>query len=347
MSEDLRDLEHETERSRDNVSGLLDELRARVSPGEMVDQIVGYAGDGAGEMVRNLGSQLRNNPLPALMVGVGVAWLMLGERKPGVAASSGPGLGSEVRNKLRKVFGSVQGAAGTAAAEVRQTRDLVATRASDYGMAAAEGAQDVGQRLGDSLHEAGDQARTVAGNALSNASVAYESAAETAQGAAERARLLAHDASAAGQRAARAAAEQARHFAENAGAAGQRAVDAARHAGESASEFGERAVNNAAAFLKEQPLVAAGLGLAVGAVIGALLPATAAENKLMGETSDALKERARAAAQEQYDGAKSAIREAADEAYGTVVGTVASEEESRDNLEPTPGEDTTQLHASR
>jgi hypothetical protein len=87
MSDDLRHLEHETERARSNVTELLDELRLRVSPGEMVDQIVGYAGDGAGEMVRNLGSQLRNNPLPALLVGVGVAWLMLGDRTPRLGAS--------------------------------------------------------------------------------------------------------------------------------------------------------------------------------------------------------------------------------------------------------------------
>ncbi len=56
--------------------------------------------------------------------------------------------------------------------------------------------------------------------------------------------------------------------------------------------------------------------------------------------------RPRAAAQEQYEGAKSAIKEAADEAYGTVVGTVANEESGR-HVEPTEGEDTTELHARR
>ena len=46
-------------------------------------------------------------------------------------------------------------------------------------------------------------------------------------------------------------------------------------------------------FSKEQPLVLAGLGIAVGAVIGALLPPTETEDRLMGETADDAKESAR------------------------------------------------------
>jgi ElaB/YqjD/DUF883 family membrane-anchored ribosome-binding protein len=321
MSDGLKNLEHETERARSNVTELLDELRLRVSPGEMVDQIVGYAGDGAGEMVRNLGSQLRNNPLPALLVGVGVAWLMLGDRgpRPGTSAHT---TGSAARG--RRVFGAVRGAVSSlgdsaeqAATQVGDSGNRAASKASHLTAVAAERADEARQRLGD-------RARGLAEDAASTATNLYDSAAETAHGAAERARHLVHDAA----------------------SAGQRAVDSVRHAGESAGEIGQRVAADVGAFLKEQPLVAAGLGLAVGAAIGALLPSTEAENRLMGETSDALKDRARAAAGEQYDGAQSAIKEAAEEAYGTVVGTVASEESGR-LVEPTAGEDTTELHARR
>ena len=43
----------------------------------------------------------------------------------------------------------------------------------------------------------------------------------------------------------------------------------------------------------------AGAGLAIGAVLGAMFPATRAENELMGEASDSIKRRAKEAAEEQ------------------------------------------------
>src|SRR5947207_13543828 len=74
-SEQLR---REAEQSRAQVAGTLEELRARITPGQVVDQLVDYAGDsGAGEFVRNLGRQAVNNPLPVAMMGAGLAWLML------------------------------------------------------------------------------------------------------------------------------------------------------------------------------------------------------------------------------------------------------------------------------
>src|SRR5437764_9880016 len=79
-SEQLR---REAEQSRAQVAGTLEELRARITPGQVVDQLVDYAGDsGAGEFFRNLGRQAINNPLPVALMGAGVAWLMLGGKSP-------------------------------------------------------------------------------------------------------------------------------------------------------------------------------------------------------------------------------------------------------------------------
>ena len=63
-------------------------------------------------------------------------------------------------------------------------------------------------------------------------------------------------------------------------------------------------------FFNDQPLVLAGLGIALGAIIGAALPATDAENELMGDRSDELKDQMGAAAQEEVDKGKSVIKEA-------------------------------------
>jgi hypothetical protein len=43
-----------------------------------------------------------------------------------------------------------------------------------------------------------------------------------------------------------------------------------------------------AGFMRDQPLVAGGLGLLIGAALGAMLPTSEAEDRLMGETRDEL-----------------------------------------------------------
>jgi ElaB/YqjD/DUF883 family membrane-anchored ribosome-binding protein len=71
-------------------------------------------------------------------------------------------------------------------------------------------------------------------------------------------------------------------------------------------------------FCREQPLVMAGLGIALGAAIGAALPPTEAENRLMGEASDEVKKQARALAQEQYEKSKSSAEAILDQAQHKV-----------------------------
>jgi hypothetical protein len=48
--------------------------------------------------------------------------------------------------------------------------------------------------------------------------------------------------------------------------------------------------------------------LAIGAIMGALIPSTETEDRLMGETSDQMKDKARSLADEQIDNAKSATQ---------------------------------------
>ncbi len=57
-------------------------------------------------------------------------------------------------------------------------------------------------------------------------------------------------------------------------------------------------------FAKDQPLVLAGLGLAIGAALGAALPETEAEERLMGDAAEKVKERAQHLAAEQMQIAK-------------------------------------------
>jgi hypothetical protein len=87
----------------------------------------------------------------------------------------------------------------------------------------------------------------------------------------------------------------------------------------SASSVGSSATSSASSlvqFLKDEPLVLAAIGVALGAAIGAALPASETEDRLMGDTSDALKQGAAEAAQEQWEKGKKVAEAAADKAWG-------------------------------
>jgi hypothetical protein len=81
MSDTSRELEHEAESSRARLSRLLDELRFRVSPGEMVERMVREANrDGSGsEFLRTLRQQVRSNPVACMLIAAGITWMMLSD----------------------------------------------------------------------------------------------------------------------------------------------------------------------------------------------------------------------------------------------------------------------------
>jgi hypothetical protein len=66
--------------------------------------------------------------------------------------------------------------------------------------------------------------------------------------------------------------------------------------------------------VKAQPLMLVGLGLVLGAAIGAAFPATDLENRVMGDTADEVKREAKQVASEQMDKAKDFAAEQMDKA---------------------------------
>lgn len=79
-----------------------------------------------------------------------------------------------------------------------------------------------------------------------------------------------------------------------------------------AAEYGHDARVRAQSFYNEQPLVVGAAALAIGALLGALLPTTARENELLGETRDRALRRAKEIGEEQFDRARQAARRAVD-----------------------------------
>src|SRR5437762_8765036 len=75
MARQSEQLEHEAEEARDELAISLEELRARMTPGEIVDEVVEYARETpAADFIRNLVRDVRESPLPLLVIFAGIAW---------------------------------------------------------------------------------------------------------------------------------------------------------------------------------------------------------------------------------------------------------------------------------
>jgi len=247
---DSRQLEREAEETRHQLARTLGELRERITPGELLDQVLDYARDsGGGEFVRNLGRQATANPLSVCLIGAGLAWLALSN-----------GRSSPAPYWLRE--------RGNGGPRSRPSRSPPPSS----------------QRPSPSNHGVGEAA-----------AAGYE-AAKSGVGAAADA---ISDAAAAGYETARASME----------AAGEAMSEAASDAVGSAND----AIGNGWDFIRrcaEEPAVVAGIGVAIGAALGAALPSSELEDKLVGDTSDRLKDQATDFTREQYERTKSKAKEA-------------------------------------
>ena len=78
MAAQSEQLEREARRSREELAVTLEQLRARLTPGQVLDQTIHYMRDGpVAEFLRNLGREVRENPMPLVLIGIGITWLMV------------------------------------------------------------------------------------------------------------------------------------------------------------------------------------------------------------------------------------------------------------------------------
>lgn len=75
-------LEREVDQARARLGSTVSELSDRLSPGELIDQALGMAREHGGEFGRNLGAQVKDNPIPMILAGVGISWMMMSSGHP-------------------------------------------------------------------------------------------------------------------------------------------------------------------------------------------------------------------------------------------------------------------------
>ncbi|MYZ47956.1 DUF3618 domain-containing protein [Propylenella binzhouense] len=328
MSTETDRIEREVENTRAQVEETVDALREKLSLGQMVDEAARYfQSSGGGEMVSNLGTQVRANPIPLLLVGVGLAWLMSGRGQPNMeiphVGFRHDGSRHEPRYDPRYPPGS---AYGSSEAGIRGNGHERRSWPAGEGSAMGGTASGMASSAESAAHRAGEAAHSAAQRAGEGASSAMHRAGDAAYRVGEAVSSAAGSAAGGVYHAGSAAASGARSMAEGALSGGRYAGEAAYGAydwgSRNAAWIGGRARRTFARMLDEEPLAIGALGLAVGAAIGAMLPPTEMEDEYFGETRDSWKRSAEDYAREQLDHGV----EMAEEAYAAAKDEFRSED---------------------
>lgn len=88
-----------------------------------------------------------------------------------------------------------------------------------------------------------------------------------------------------------------------------RVTETAQNARDTVQQQSQRVVQGFNGLLRDNPLALGAIGIAVGALLGAALPSTEPENRLMGEASDTLTDKAKQAVSTGADKVRSAVHE--------------------------------------
>jgi ElaB/YqjD/DUF883 family membrane-anchored ribosome-binding protein len=314
LSDDPDQLQSQIRRTRAQMEGTIDEIQARLAPEHLKEQAqeklreatIGKVETMAHQAERSVQSwranamdTVRENPIPAAMIGIGLGWLLLSRRNGrddynyqerdyryatdpyqpyyGYQPYEEQGRMEEMRDQAAHTMQEAKAWAGEKVEAVGDTAENLQNRA-------AETAQNVKASVGEAVHKAEDYASQVSSQASE---------------AAHRAQLQA-------QQSARQLQYQAR-----------RQVRRARYTFEETME--------------ETPLIVGVAALALGALVGLALPGTAKENEWMGETRDRLVDDVKATAQETAR----KVQNVAEQAQHAAVSEAKREAQKQDLTMPT------------
>jgi len=144
-------LEREAEETLWQLSGTLEELRGRMTPGRVVDQVIDYTRDSpAAEFLRNLGREVRENPMPLVVAGIGILWLLLATNRTSRAVIA------SAADRLANTAEDISVATSEAVSRTSEWGHQMASRLGDR-------ASGVATAVGNSAAELTDRARDAAG----------------------------------------------------------------------------------------------------------------------------------------------------------------------------------------
>lgn len=282
----VEELRRESERSRaaltstvvhlrDKVSDTADDLKERLSPAHIKEEVKDYVRQGGEQFFHSIERKARENPLQAVAIGAGLAYPLWGLFKsiPVPIMLVGAGL----LLSRQKTAGAGDGYAAGMARKITEAGAGAAASVSDAVSGAAssvsEGAESLTEKVRSTAHDlrdsASDLGRSVVDSVKESAVSATDSVSATASELTNK-----------------------------------------------VSEFSDQTKNSFVDLVDRNPLLIGGIGLAIGAFIAASLPPSDAENRMFGERSDDLKDKA-------LESVSDGVKRAKDVAAG-MVGDVAA-----------------------
>jgi len=306
-SADTGRIERDLEDTRSRIDSTIDALQQKLSPGEMVDQAMTYFKEGGGvDFSRNLARSVRDNPVPVALIGIGVGWLMLSGSRSGRGRSEDWRRHEHDFYGRRDARGDIYGrsAAGLSSdADVYGSTPYAAAAYDDLATKAHEAGSRVERTTDESEEDYHDRVYAAKGTVVGITRQVGEAAAtfrdrveQAITGAAERVRQMGRQVGAMAGEAASSAGAIAGGVSDR-GQSGLRTVygygtsaasgvrEGADYAVSQARDIGSRT----AGYVQDQPLLLGALGLAVGAALGILLPASRYERQMIGNVRHELR----------------------------------------------------------
>ena len=164
---DPGDLERQASQIRADMDRTLEALERKFSPGQVLDRSVTYLRDHGGDLARNVGTTVKENPLPVLVAAAGIAWLFASSRRS--------------RTRLEASADFFDDPRGDAYSTGRRLKEKVRSELH-------EGAEEIRDSLDSEVHSAGRRWRSSA--ASRRVSRAVDDARVRAEQAQQRARVL-------------------------------------------------------------------------------------------------------------------------------------------------------------
>ncbi len=284
FSKDSAQLEREVEEQRRQVENRIGEIRERLSPGQLVDEVLSYGKDGGKQFASNLGSTVSNNPLPAVLLGISLIWLMSGQ---------GPRLSMphhESRSRHSEPDYPYATVRGSRMRRVRHAMNESGKWESEFEDAGGQRykaeSNDVGHRVGAFVDDAGRMFGGFIDEAGHRVHDFQDEAGNRLGDAAGWASHRWHDVQ------------------QGVSAAMDQIGNQAQHLGGTAQQQMDRASRALMSGFNNQPLVAGALAFAAGAALGSALPHTEQEDKVLGKAADEARRQAAGAASELYEAGK-------------------------------------------
>jgi hypothetical protein len=286
----------------------------REATSRKVEEMADTARRKANRWTSSLSETIRQNPVPAAMIGLGLGWLLM------------KGSNGEVRRNEYHYYPDSEGNYRLYSSDEWNNpyyEERSRSRVGSAAHAVADAARTTQERAGEMASNVADTARSAADTVADTASSAASTVADTARSAAS---------SVAGT--ARSAAST---VAETASSAASTVADTARNVQHTTREQATYLANQAKAqaryaktefeyLMETNPLALGVVAVAAGAIIGLMLPRTQAEDRLMGETRDRLMDQAKSTAKETLN----KVQHVAGEAYQAAKETAIEEAEQQE-----------------